>query len=156
MAKFRTLSKDELESLEKEFIDFLILNSITSQEWVNIKSNEKDKAEKIIELFSDVVFTKVLRSVNFLDHYSKHSIRSFHCLDDHISLIGMETDDSSYDFCTADGINLAKNHPPDDLRIYTSTKSYFPDRETEIFKMIQAGCQISKGGLYRQLTDIKD
>ena len=40
MVKYRALTHEELESMEKEFIDFLVLNGITGEDWEKLK-NEK-------------------------------------------------------------------------------------------------------------------
>ena len=46
--KYERLSKNELEELEKEFVDFLVVNGITAQDWVAIKENEPLNADEII------------------------------------------------------------------------------------------------------------
>jgi len=60
MPKYRILSSEELELLEKEFIEFLVINGITADEWQKIKASEPEKTKKFIELFSDVVFEKLM------------------------------------------------------------------------------------------------
>jgi hypothetical protein len=151
MPKYRALYKEELLALEKEFVEYLVLNSITSDEWVKIKDTDPSKATKIIELFSDVVFEKILRSVRFLDYYSKSSIKTFKCEADKISLIGMDTEDQNYDFSTPEGVAYARDYPPKDLSVYTKSKSYSSIREMEIFGMMADGCQVSKGEIYLSL-----
>ncbi len=61
MAKFRSLTHEELESMEKEFIDSLVLNGITGEDWEKLKKESPENAEGICESFSDVVFTKILK-----------------------------------------------------------------------------------------------
>ena len=38
--KYERISIDELEKLEKEFIDFLVVNGISPIDWVSIKENK--------------------------------------------------------------------------------------------------------------------
>lgn len=154
MAKYRSLYKDELLALEKEFVEYLVLNNITSDDWVNIKTTDTTIAEKIIDLFSDVVFEKILRLVKYLDYYSKPSIKTFKCDPDTIHLIGMDTEDNRYDFTTPEGVAYARDYPPDDLNVYSTSKTYSPNRELEIFKMMSSGCQISKGEIYLSLEKL--
>ena len=45
--KFSRLSLSELESLEKEFIEFLAANGIDSDYWVKLKKEENRKGRKI-------------------------------------------------------------------------------------------------------------
>ena len=45
MAKYRLLSSDELKALEKEFVEYLVVNGITADEWERLKKEENDKAK---------------------------------------------------------------------------------------------------------------
>lgn len=58
MAKYRLLTHEELIELEKEFIDFLILNSIVASDWMKIKNEEPEKATRFIHLFLVTLFLK--------------------------------------------------------------------------------------------------
>ena len=154
MAKYRLLTKDELHSLEPDFIKYLVLNGITKEDWVKLKANELEKAEKIMELFSDVVFQKILRNIKYLDFYDIHSIKCFKCEEEQIFLIGMDTKDENYDFTTPEGVARAQDHPPSDLQVYTTSKAYNKDRQLEIFNMLESGCIISEGKIYNSLGEI--
>ena len=151
MPKYRTLNTEELRSLEKEFIDFLILNGIPAAEWVKIKEDQT-KAQTIIDSFSDVVFEKILRELRYLDHYSPKSIKTFFCDQDQIYLVGLDTESEDIDLTTEEGIKRLQTSPPADLQVYRTSKSYHPSREEELFKMLQQGCQKSDGSLYESLS----
>jgi hypothetical protein len=144
--KYRKLSKDELNEFEKEFINFLVVNGVTADDWVNIKANQKEKAEGIIHKFSDVIFESILRKTNYLEFISPKSIKCFQCLKDDIVLIGIDApNDSKIDF------TKKINEDFGDLEVYTSTKKYKKQRELEMFDLINAGAQISDGKLYKKL-----
>ena len=87
MPKYRLLTQDELTSMEKEFIDYLVLNSIIADDWQKIKAETPEKAEKIIELFSDVVFEKILRSVKYLLKQTPKELFAFYCEAEKIHLV---------------------------------------------------------------------
>lgn len=150
--KYRRLTIDELKSLEKEFIDFLVVNGIPAADWEQIK-NEEPKAQRLIDSFSEVVFEKILRQIQYVTHYSTHSIKVFHCRTDGIHLIGVDTHASDIDLTTDKGIQRLKTDPPRDIQIYQSTKDYSPDREQEIFKMLGQGCVKTDGTLYNLLME---
>jgi hypothetical protein len=156
MAKYRLLTKDELNSLEPDFIKYLVLNGITKEDWVRMKTNEKEKAERIVDLFSDVVFEKIIRNIKYLDFYDIHSIKCFKCEEEKIFLIGMDTQDKNYNFSTPEGVARAQDHPPSDLQVYRTSKNYNKERQTEIFKMIESGCLISQGKIYNSLIAMLD
>lgn len=154
MAKYRLLTKEELESMRDDFVKYLIINGMDVDEWLRLKKEEPSKADKVIELFSDVVFEKVLRQVEYLDVYTTHSIKAFKCGADEMSLIALETEDDAYDFTTAAGVAKAKTNPPADLKIYTTTKAYSEVREMEIYLMTVGGAVMSKGHLYKSLEPL--
>lgn len=127
--KYARLSTSELEELEKEFINFLVVNGITADDWVAIKENEPLNADEIINQFSDVVWESILRSTNYLNK--------------------VEETTAYYFKCDAEEISLKKVVKADNTtELYTATKKYKKVREEEMFDMIQNGCAISDGKDY--------
>ncbi len=153
MAKYRILTLEELQGLEKEFVDFLILNGILADDWTKIKEQDVAEAERIIELFSDVVFEGILRKVQFLEYRSKSEIRCFQCLPDKILLVGIKSgNDHHVDFTDAAFLKQALEHPPASIKIFSTEKNYSKERETEIFEMTLADCLISDGKMFKTLS----
>lgn len=149
MSKYRALNIEELESLEKEFVDFLVLNGIMHDDWTQMKDEDPLASQKMTELFSDVVWESILRNTKFLDFRSANSIKCFQCLKDRIVLVGVdstETDMSIQSFG-----ELKTQDYPDDVVAFTSEKEYSKLRELEIFDMINWGCEISDGNMFKQL-----
>jgi hypothetical protein len=68
LVKYRRLRKDELEELEGEFIKFLASNTVTADDWVKTKAETPEKAEDLLDVFSDIVFEKILEKVEYLEH----------------------------------------------------------------------------------------
>ncbi len=152
MAKYRLLTNEELQGLEKEFISYLVVNGIDASGWVKMVENEEEKANKIIDLFSDVVFEKILRDVKFLEIYETKYVRSFECDAEEIRMITIEVDNDTSNFKDPDYIKNAMTSPPEDLLIYKTEKPYGKAREMEIFEMIEKGCLISNGKLHQTLA----
>ena len=145
--KYRRLSKIELNALEKEFIDFLIVNGIIADEWMKIKQDNLSKANSIIDSFSDVVFEGAMRKIKYLDFISQKSIKSFQCLDNEIILVGMDASENS-------DTDFTKNIMNESLRnvsVYTSSKKYSQKREIELFKLIQSGAEVSNGEMFKNI-----
>ena len=147
MTKYRRLTLVELEEFNKEFIDFLVVNGIIANDWVRMKKDNPEKADLVIDKFSDVVFESSMRKIRYLEFVSPKSIKCFQCLDSDITLVGLDAEkDSSADFTIQ---NWQDN--TSDLSVYTQTKTYNKVRELELFDMIQAGASISNGELFKQL-----
>jgi hypothetical protein len=54
--KYKRLTTEELKHLEKEFVNFLASAQITGSDWEKMKANEIEKAEELLDVFSDLVF----------------------------------------------------------------------------------------------------
>ena len=87
---FRRLSSDELDALEKPFINFLVANTITGGDWEKMKTTEPERASKLVDIFSDFIFEERLRKVQFIQHQEPKELRLFRCGDEKMELIGLQ------------------------------------------------------------------
>jgi Family of unknown function (DUF6495) len=152
MAKYRALNSIELEALQEDFIKFLVLNGITAQDWLSIKENQPLVSNGLIEAFSDVVFEGIVRKVDYLEYSDPSGFKIFKCDVDEITLIGLENvSNVPNDFRD---LNLFFEHVrthPESFTIFKTSKKYFPDKSTEIFKMISSGAIVSNKTWYETL-----
>jgi hypothetical protein len=153
MPKYRHLTYEELQELEKEFVDFLVLNSITADEWVKMKKNMPEKAATLLELFSDVVFESITRKIQFLELRTPKELISCQCLDDKLVIVGMKAPaKSAADFTDQSYIQQAFLNPPAELKVYTTSKKYADSRQVDLFAMTQAGYTITDGKIFKTLS----
>ena len=158
--QYRRLSNEELRDLEKEFTRFLAVNHVTADDWVRLKEKEMDKAEELISIFSDIIFNKTLKKLEYLEFKTPYDIKTFHCDKEKIVLMGIAVDKNA-------GIDFTKNESPEqmmkilkesgkNIQIYTAEKKYSDSREKELFQMLENGCLISRDGhLYKTLHQLK-
>ena len=152
MPKYRLLSNAELLELEKEFIEYLILNGIAADDWENSIANKLPIVDEIIELFSDVVFESILRKITFLEYREKASLKIFQCLPDKLAVVVMEANEAeNVDFTDPEYIQRASTNPPESLKVFTTDKHYSRVREAELFEMLQTGCVITDDKLFKTL-----
>ena len=150
--KYRRLTSEELSELEKEFIDFLIVNGITADLWLAMKSKETEKAERMVELFSDVIFEGTLRKTQYADHVSASSMYSFHFLEREIHLVGVEDTIGQLDFTQKDTLTKLSQSIPKGLKVFFEAKNFKVDRQKDIFDLTTNGAEISDGQLFKQLS----
>ncbi|MBY0424033.1 MAG: hypothetical protein K2Q22_00220 [Cytophagales bacterium] len=152
MPKFRLLSIEELQLMQKEFIDFLVVNGITADDWESMKSSQVEKAETIIELFSDMVLETVLRKINYIEHRGKNHVHVFQCLQEQLVLVAMEVPDGSgLDFTNPDTTQKAIQEPISGVKVFTKSKPYIKSRELELFDILQSGGVITDNRLFNAL-----
>ena len=66
--KYTRLTKEQFEELNQEFINFLATQSITADEWKDIKEQKPEVAEEELDVFSDLVWEGVLSKVAYLEN----------------------------------------------------------------------------------------
>jgi len=148
--KFERLSNKELQSLEKEFIQFLIVNGIVATDWEKIKKENQEKAEKLIDMFSDMVWEKSLEKIKFLEHRTPTSIKVFNCKKEMIELIGVDADHKAF------GTKDIVFDPKKKYSLFQHQKKYSPDREIELYKMIKSGCYVADKKHFEILKKLND
>ena len=78
MLKYRSLTQDELKSLETEFKHFLIINELHDGEWSALATNDPEKAQGFIDLFSNIVLEKVYQKAAGLFQVGTDFVSVFH------------------------------------------------------------------------------
>ena len=138
---------------KKEFIDYLIINGIDADEWEKIRAEDSGKAQKIIDLFSDVIFERILRQAQKILNIRPPHIFSFHYADDAATLLIARYPDVLFenekDIAQLKLEKLMEWGRP--LQIQKQEKPYQAKREEELFKMISSGCKIEDGSIHDYL-----
>lgn len=147
--KYARLTKEQFEELHKEFINFLATQSITGDEWEQIKIKQPEVAEQELDVFSDLVWEGALKQARYLEHIAPQLLFLFKVDETHMSLISLKILNKEKDITTPEGYAwLQKNYMHDEVEFFTAEKEYPDERNIEIFKLIQQGAIITKGDLY--------
>jgi len=152
MPKYRRLTQEELKHFESEFIDFLVVNGIVADSWEQMKMDNLKDANEVIDLFSDVIFEKVMRKSHYLEQRLNNRLFCFFFGEEKAELMLVTFDE---------GINVANvdfdemiskmNDGSGMTKINYQTKEYINSREKEMFDLIQTGCEISDGEIFKSL-----
>mgnify|MGYP006147605883 CR=1 FL=1 len=143
--KYRILSTDELEPLKDDFIKFLSANTITGEDWTKIKVEKPEEAEKIIGIFSDIVWEKSLDKIKCLEHRDEKHLKVFLCGEEKINMVGFSVnaknaasllDEETFIKLGSGEIKFSELN----AAFYASEKNYEENRSLEMFKMMEAGC----------------
>lgn len=153
--KYARLTKEQFEELHQEFINFLASQSITGEEWTEIKKNKPELAEDELDVFSDLVWEGVLNQAKYLEHLSKQQLFLFHIEEAKMRLIGIKVNNEAINIATKEGYAwLQDNLLTEDVEIYNSVKAISEDRNKDIFALIQQGANITKGELFQYFERI--
>ena len=148
--QYARLTKEQLEELHQEFINFLATQSITAEEWKDIKTNKPHVAEEELDIFSDLVWERVLTNARFLEHISPNQMHLFALNDDKMSLIAVKVDAPDVDITTKEGYQWLQDNLGDDRVVFlNASKEYGEKPNVDKFALIQQGAQITKGDLFK-------
>ena len=148
--QYARLTKEQLEELHQEFINFLATQSITAEEWKDIKTNKPHVAEEELDIFSDLVWERVLTNARFLEHISPNQMHLFALNDDKMNLIAVKVDAPDVDITTKEGYQWLQDNLGDDRVVFlNASKEYGEKPNVDKFALIQQGAQITKGGLFK-------
>jgi len=150
--KYRKLHPKELEALRDDFIQFLAANSITAEDWTKIKTANPEQAEKLLDIFSDIVWEKVLDKITHLEFRSSNQLRLMKFDENQAEMINIKIEDSHFDFRNqeslteiAEGRIQLKSLNPE---ITKGKKKHKKLREMEVFYYLEQGGTPSKKELW--------
>ncbi|HET8808741.1 MAG TPA: DUF6495 family protein [Flavobacteriaceae bacterium] len=147
--KYTRLTKEQFEELQPEFVNFLATQSITAEEWKQLKTEKPEVAEEELDLFSDLIWEGVLKKAEYLEHFSKQQLFLFKIGETTMQLIALKVENEAINITTKEGYQwLRDNLLHDDVTIYTSKKAISEDRNQDIFALIKQGANITKGELF--------
>jgi len=146
--KYSRLTKEQFEELHQEFINFLATQSVTADEWKNLKVNKPELAETELDVFSDLIWEGALNKAEYLEHISPQHMYLFHLVEDKMQAIVINLK-NDVDITTKEGYSwLRDNLMDENVEFLQADKDYTDDKNLDKFKMIEQGAVITKGALY--------
>ena len=146
--KYRRLSEKELVAFEKEFVNFLVVNGITAEDWVKIKANELEKTETLLDLFSDVILEGTLRKIQFLELQSTAYYQSIFFGRDKMVTVVLSRKDKNRTMLD-ENLSLETMLNSSDYEIFKGQKDFTKEREMEVFEMTKKGFLIGDGTFFK-------
>ena len=155
--KYKRLNIEELKALEKEFVSFLASAQITGADWEKMKKEETTQAEELIDVFSDLVYEKVMSKINYLEYRDQKSMNIFHCMIDKIVLVGLRVkENSTFDLTAEDVFSQWNESTLKAVNVIKTEKKYVKERGEEVFELLQNGCFITDDKLYKLISKLID
>lgn len=153
--KYARLTKEQFEELHQEFINFLATQSITADEWANLKVNKPEVAEMELDVFSDLIWEGVLNKAEYLEHFAPQHMYLFHLDEKNMHAIVVNVKNDEVDITTKEGYNwLRENLMDESVEFLQADKAYTEDKNLDKFEMIEQGASITKGELYQYFYNL--
>ncbi|MBT8263276.1 MAG: hypothetical protein KJO05_10665 [Bacteroidia bacterium] len=153
--KYLRLTKEQFEELHEEFARFLATQSITADEWKDIKENKPEVAEAELDVFSDMVWEGILNNTEYLEKIDAQQLFLFKIEEAEMKLIAIKVNDTSRDITTDEGFQwLLKNYLNDEVDFFEASQAYSEDKNEDIFNLLKMGSVISKGEWYQYFREL--
>lgn len=153
--KYSRLTKEQFEELHQEFINFLATQSVTAEEWENLKVNKPELAETELDVFSDLIWEGALNKAEYLEHFAPQHMYLFHLDEANMHAIVVNVTNEAIDITTQEGYNwLRENLMDESVEFLQADKEYSDDKNLDKFKMIEQGAVITKGDLFKYFNKL--
>ncbi|GGH71664.1 DUF6495 family protein [Phaeocystidibacter marisrubri] len=152
--KYRRLTKGEFEELHEEFIMFLSANTITGDDWKKIVSEDIETADKLMDMFSDIAFEKVLSSAKYVERVSEREVMSARFDDAEAEMIILRSTGESVIPANMPALEMKKALESKAFELIKGSKKYRLEREQEMFQLLMQNAIISDGTLFKQLKSL--
>ena len=119
-----------------------------------------EKAEDLLDLFSDIVFEKILEKVEYMEHRQVSNIRAYKFFDDKIQMWGMYVEgETTLDFTKDESPDVMLKQLADsnnNIKLFSGEKKFQRTKEMEIFSILEEGALISKSPtLFNTLSSLQ-
>lgn len=155
--KYRQLTTEQLNEMHEEFAVFLATQKIDSDKWQEIKDTSPEMVAEEINLFSDLVWEKVLSKIKYLTNFSGNSLNLFRLDEELIYRIVIKCEKENFDFSKKEDYNWFINNSKDtSITYFKGQKTYFKEKNLEKFELIEKGCTMDKGELFELVSSISN
>lgn len=152
--RFRRLTIEELKALEPELKQFLIVNEMYGDDWEKLNQENPDKAQALVDVFSDNVLDKVYSKIDFLEKRATNAFSVFSVTNTDIETITIQS--NTIELFTNEQIEVALNQHLAELEIFCGTKKIETTKSDEVFKLIQSGCDLSTYDVWHSFSSFLD
>ena len=150
--KYHRLSKDQLNSVYKQFIFYLSSKGIDKKLWSIIKKEESRKMDLLLDEFSEMIWDKIMNECSFFNYGDKDQLFLFNSKKKSISVIVVKCLNKKINIQNNKGWNwILKNIKDKDISIYQSSRKYPEQRNIYIYKYLKKGGIISDGKKFKSL-----
>ena len=150
--KYVRLTKEQFETLHKEFILFLATQSIDKNQWDTIKEENSKLTDELLDVYSDMVWDHSLEKITYLENRSDHHLFLLKCDGTQIDLILIKLEEDCPSLMDKKYKNwLAKHLSDPRVSIFESSKTFEEGLKKEKYNLINKGAVVSDGKTFECL-----
>ena len=151
--KYRCLTYQEFDLLSSDFNDFLYAEKINKYEWRILQDQHSSAAFRLLEKYSDLIFEKVMKGVQYLEYRTEKQLFLYKCAKDSYTKICIEVPLKSPIVLTdLESLNKLSENELTSYKSYKTISFYKNGREEEIFQLIESGHYIVDQKAFNQVN----
>ena len=138
--RFRRLTFDELQALENELKQFLVVNQVYAEEWAEMNKAQPEKAQKLVDAFSDLVLEKVYSKIEVLVISRPQHLTLLHFEKGKAQRIDIQSKGKEL---SADWKEIIQNlmEYPSHFDVFYGTKNFNQNHADFVFEFIRQGAE---------------
>lgn len=150
--KYHRLTHEQFEALHQEFAVFLATQGLDQSKWKEVKQNQPKKVELLLDLFSDVVWDKIISRCEFLEFSTPDQLFLFKILEKTASVIILKVEKLKIDLKTSSGFQWVLDHvDSDQVTIYQGSRPFTSSRNDFVYDYLKKGAVQSEGKRFKAL-----
>jgi len=152
VVKYHRLTHEQFEELHNQFAIFLATQGLDQSKWEGIKINDPNQVDSLLDLFSDLVWDKIVSECNFLEYISTDQLFLFKITDDIASAMIIKVSDQEIDLTSQEGFEWVLNHLDlDNVTLLKGSKKYDSSRNHFIYSYLIKGAISTDGNRFNAL-----
>lgn len=156
MNSYRTLTYQEFDILQDDFVQFLYQEGFSRFEFRILQEEYSEFAIDLLNRYSDLAFEKVMRDVLYLEYKDKNQLIVFFCAQDHFDIFGLRTLSSNLSHLDETELSdCIKNKELGTFKTFHKKMPYKTKREYEIFDLIECGHQVVSAKNYQLVKELR-
>jgi hypothetical protein len=150
--KYHRLTHEQFEAFHQEFAVFLATQGLDQSKWKEVKQNQPKKVELLLDLFSEVVWDKIVSRCEFLEFSTPDQLFLFEILEKTASVIILKVGKLKIDLKTSSGFQWVLDHiDSDQVNIYQGSRPYTSSRNDFVYHNLKKGAVQSEGKRFKAL-----
>lgn len=154
--QYQRLTSAELEHLTDDFVRFIATQGIDAPLWNAMKNDRPEDAEKIIDIYSDLVYDQALSKCEYLEYLCKTEFTCLRFEEQHTQVVGIRVVENSLIDLTDSHFQemVQKGLQSGEIQLFSARKKHEKLREQEMFDWISKGAYMANGDWFDQFKEL--
>jgi len=151
--KYHRLTHEQFTELQEEFTVFLATQGLDHVRWEQIKTNQTQQLDALLDLFSDIVWDKIVGECDFLEYSVSDQLFLFNTSDaESARAIVVKVSNKVIDLTSSIGFQWVLNHlDSNQISFFKGSKAYGSSKNEFVYSYLKKGAIRTEGERFKAL-----